>query len=101
MWLLFPFSRRFRLYDHTVFVTYSLSFMMLLLMAGPWWAWSGPPQVASLALVHSADPHVPSTRGAYSLTRWGQLARTTLLAVFSFVAPTFFFVALFGLGLFD
>ena len=30
LWLLFPFSRRFRLYDHSVFVTYSLGFMMLL-----------------------------------------------------------------------
>ncbi len=30
MWLLFPFSRRFRLYDHVVFVTYSLGFMTLL-----------------------------------------------------------------------
>ena len=33
VWLLFPFSRRFKLYDHTVFVTYSLCFMMLLLAA--------------------------------------------------------------------
>jgi hypothetical protein len=33
VWLLFPFSRRFRLYDHTVFVTYSLCFMMLLQVA--------------------------------------------------------------------
>ena len=30
LWLLFPFSRRFRLYDHMVFVTYSLAFMTLL-----------------------------------------------------------------------
>ena len=30
VWLLFPFSSRFRLYDHTVFVTYSLCFMLLL-----------------------------------------------------------------------
>ena len=29
VWLLFPFSRRFRLYDHMVFVTYSLAFMTL------------------------------------------------------------------------
>ena len=29
MWLLFPFSRRFHLYDHIVFVTYSLCFMLL------------------------------------------------------------------------
>ena len=32
VWLLFPFSRRFRLYDHTVFVTYSLCFMSLLVV---------------------------------------------------------------------
>jgi hypothetical protein len=30
MWLLFPFSRRFHTYDHFVFVTYSISFMLLL-----------------------------------------------------------------------
>jgi hypothetical protein len=30
VWLLFPFSRRFHLYDHTVFVTYSISFMTIL-----------------------------------------------------------------------
>ena len=32
LWLLFPFSRRYHLYDHTVFVTYSLSFMMMLVI---------------------------------------------------------------------
>ena len=31
MWLLYPFSRRFHTYDHFVFVTYSISFMLLLL----------------------------------------------------------------------
>src|SRR6266404_7167500 len=34
MWLLFPFRRRYNTYDHTVFVTYSLSFMMMLVVAG-------------------------------------------------------------------
>ena len=34
MWLLFPFRRRFNTYDHTVFVTYSLSFMMMLVIVG-------------------------------------------------------------------
>ncbi len=33
VWMLFPFNRRFGLYDHTVFVTYSLSFMLLLIAA--------------------------------------------------------------------
>ena len=30
IWLLFPFSRKFRMYDHTVFVTYSIAFMTFL-----------------------------------------------------------------------
>ncbi len=30
MWLLFPFSRRFKMYDHTVVVTYSIAFMTML-----------------------------------------------------------------------
>ena len=34
VWLLFAWSRRFKLYDHTVFVTYSLCFMMILLTVG-------------------------------------------------------------------
>ena len=32
MWLLFPFRRRYNTYDHAVFVTYSLSFMMMLVI---------------------------------------------------------------------
>jgi len=34
MWMLFPFRRRYNTYDHMVFVTYSLSFMMMLVIAG-------------------------------------------------------------------
>lgn len=30
VWLLFPFSRRFGVYDHTVFATYSITFMIAL-----------------------------------------------------------------------
>ena len=30
VWLLFPFSRRFGAYDHTVFATYSITFMIAL-----------------------------------------------------------------------
>ena len=34
MWLLFPVQPQHHLYDHTVFVTYSLSFMMMLVILG-------------------------------------------------------------------
>ncbi|WJY19944.1 hypothetical protein QQS45_06980 [Alteriqipengyuania flavescens] len=30
MWLLFAWKRRFRAYDHAIFVTYSIAFMSLL-----------------------------------------------------------------------
>ena len=76
VWLLFPFSRRFRLYDHTVFVTYSLCFMMLLLMAGTLVGLVSP-SIASLAWFFIPPIHMyRQLRGAYSLTRWGSgLAR--------------------------
>lgn len=100
VWLLFPFSRRFRLYDHTVFVTYSLCFMMLLLMAGSLISLVTP-SIASLAWFIPPIHMYRQLRGAYSLTRWGAVWRATLLTIFSFVAVTLFFLALIGMGLFD
>src|SRR5690349_22306240 len=47
MWLLFPLRRRFNTYDHTVFVTYSLSFMMLLVVVGGLLVEAGMPGLAS------------------------------------------------------
>jgi len=100
VWLLFPFSRRFHLYDHTVFVTYSLCFMLLLLMAGSLIGLVAP-SIANFAWFIPPIHMYRQLRGAYSLTRWGAAWRATLLTIFSFVAATFFFVALIGMGLFD
>jgi len=33
VWLLFAWRRRFKVYDHVVFVTYSIAFMTLFLVA--------------------------------------------------------------------
>ncbi|WP_295637394.1 DUF3667 domain-containing protein [Novosphingobium sp.] len=90
VWLLFPFSRRFGLYDHTVFVTYSLCFMMLL--------------VAILSVLNGL--HVPTmtaaagllppwhlyrqTREAYGLTRGGAIWRTGALMMMALFALTLF-----------
>ena len=100
VWLLFPFSRRFRLYDHTVFVTYSLCFMMLLLAAGTLVdlvsstastvAWFIPP-------VHMYR----QLRGAYGVSRFGAVWRTTALTVFAFIAISLFATLLLALGAFD
>jgi hypothetical protein len=97
VWLLFPFSRRFRLYDHTVFVTYSLCFMMLLLSAGTAVALASS-SVASFAWFVPPVHMYRQLRGAYSLGRWGALWRAVLLTIFAFMAITLFAALLVALG---
>lgn len=101
LWLLFPFSRRFRLYDHTVFVTYSLSFMTLLVVTAVLIGVAGLPQIAGLAVLIPPFHIYRQLKGAYGLSRSGAIARTVLLVAFSVVALGLFFLALFGLGLVD
>lgn len=100
VWLLFPFSRRFHVYDHTVFVTYSLCFMMLLLMAGTLVGLVSQ-TVAGLFWFIPPIHMYRQLRGAYELSRWGAIWRAALLTIFAFVAATLFLVALVGMGLFD
>jgi hypothetical protein len=100
VWLLFPFSRRFRVYDHIVFVTYSLSFMMLLLIASTLvglvsstiedLAWFVPPAHMYRQL-----------RGAYGLAKFGAVWRTLALSIFAFIAISLFVSLLVTIGAFD
>ncbi|WP_395622610.1 DUF3667 domain-containing protein [Sphingomonas daechungensis] len=101
LWLLFPFSRRFRLYDHTVFVTYSLSFMTLLVVTAMLIGLAGLPQVAGFAMLVPPFHIYRQLKGTYGLSGRSALVRTILLVTFSIVALTLFFLALFALGLFD
>jgi len=100
VWLLFPFSRRFHIYDHTIFVTYSLCFMMLLLMAGTLVGLAAP-SIATFAWFIPPIHMYRQLRGTYQLTRWGAIWRASLLTLFAFVAATVFLIALVGMGLFD
>ena len=101
MWLLFPLRRRFHLYDHTVFVTYSLSFMMGLVIVGGiliavgWAGWA--------SLLFFVPPfHIYwQLKGAYQLGRFGALWRTIVLLIFSFIVLGLFAAMMVGLGLFD
>ena len=97
VWLLFPFSRRFRAYDHTVFVTYSLCFMMLLLVAGSTLGlvW---PSIASLLFFVPPFHMYSQLKGTYRLGRWGALWRTTLLVGFAFAAVGLFAALIVGVG---
>jgi hypothetical protein len=97
VWLLFPFSRRFRAYDHTVFVTYSLCFMMLLLIAGSTLGlvW---PTIASMLFFVPPIHMYRQLKGTYALSRWGALWRTTLLVGFAFAAIGLFAALIVGVG---
>jgi uncharacterized protein DUF3667 len=100
VWLLFPFSRRFHVYDHIVFVTYSLSFMMLLLTAGTLVGLVSE-SIASLAWFVPPVHMYRQLRGAYGVSKFGALWRTFALGIFAFVAILFFATMLVTLGALD
>ncbi len=100
VWMLFPFSRRFRLYDHTVFVTYSLSFMMLLLVTATLAGFVSS-AIASLAWFIPPIHMYRQLRGTYGTGRWGAIWRTGALTIFAFIAISMFVSLLVGLGSFE
>lgn len=98
LWLLFPFNRRFKIYDHTVFVTYSLAFMMLLVVAMSLWGAAGLPGVAFAALIPPVHIY-RDLKGAYQLGRFGALWRTAVLLLFAVIALALFVMAVIVLGM--
>ncbi|MGN6059330.1 MAG: DUF3667 domain-containing protein [Sphingomicrobium sp.] len=100
VWLLFPFSRRFRLYDHTVFVTYSLCFMMLLLAASSVIGLVSE-SIAGLAFFVPPIHMYRQLRGTYGVRKRGAIWRTALLTIFAFIAISLFASLLFALGAFE
>ena len=97
VWLLFPFSRRFRLYDHTVFVTYSLCFMMLLLMVAST-VGLVLPSIASIAWFIPPVHMYRQLKGTYGVGRAGAIWRTVALTMFAFIAISLFASLLVGVG---
>ena len=100
VWLLFPFSRRFRLYDHTVFVTYSLCFMMLLLAASSVVGLVSD-SIAGLAFFVPPFHMYRQLRGTYSLSKGGAIWRAVLLSIFAFIAIGLFASLLVAVGAFE
>jgi hypothetical protein len=102
VWLLFAWRRKFKAYDHAVFVTYSLAFMSLLFIAvsiigtipggGGW---------AALLLMIAAPLHLyKQLKNAYGLTRFSALWRFCVLLFCILVVQTLFLQALVVLGAF-
>ena len=79
VWLLFAWRRQFHLYDHTVFVTYSLSFMTLLVVVLTLAMAARAPLVTSAAIVIPPIHMYRQLRGAYGLNRRSALWRTAAL----------------------
>lgn len=92
LWLLFPFSRRFHLYDHTVFVTYSLCFMTLLAITGMIGGAVGASGLLGLLFLVPPVHMYRQLRGAYGLRRRSALVRTVLLMLFAGTALLMFFL---------
>ena len=98
LWLLFPFKRRFGLYDHAVFVTYSLSFMMMLVIVGGLMVAGGMQGFATFLIFVPPIHMYRQLKGAYQLRWWSALLRTVALVMFAFVASSLFFMAALAIG---
>jgi hypothetical protein len=100
LWLLFPFDRRYHLYDHTVFVTYSLCFMTLFTIAltllGLIGLSAGWIMLAGLAL--SPIHMYKQLKGAYRLRRSSALVRSIALLFLTAIPATLFGLLLLSLG---
>ena len=100
VWLLFAWRRRFKVYDHVVFVTYSIAFMTLLMVALSLVRAIVGGGLNDLALTIVPPVHMyRQLKGAYGLRRAGALLRTAALLFFAFVAALIFFALLIALGL--
>jgi hypothetical protein len=81
MWPLFFWRRNVRAYDHAVFVTYSISFMMLLLIFTSLLGLAGVGTAFLVLIIMFVPPlHIyHQLRGAYGSSRFGAFVRMCLL----------------------
>lgn len=104
LWLLFlhrcRYRQHYRAYDHLVFVTYSITFMsmlMIVLLALHWIGLGGSWLVLSTLIIPPVHIY-RQLRGAYQLRRRSALWRTAALLFFASQAITLFFLLLLMLG---
>jgi hypothetical protein len=98
MWLLFPFRRRYNTYDHAVFVTYSLSFMMMLVIAWTLLTSVGLSVLGGLLFFVPPFHMYRHLKGSYELGRWSAILRTSALVGFAFAAAGIFMVTAVAIG---
>jgi hypothetical protein len=105
LWLLFLHRRhyraRFKAYDHLVFITYSISFMSMALIAMVLLGTLGMPGgLIALAVLIVPPIHIfRQLRGAYGLGALSALWRTAALIFIAMLTSTLFLMLLLALGL--
>jgi hypothetical protein len=100
MWLLFFWRRDIHAYDHAIFVTYSISFMMLFVVAVTLlydlgvsaWIWG-----TAIAIVPPLHLY-KQLRGAYGVSRFGAWVRLVLLSMMITFVLSMFSLILFAIG---
>ncbi|KQS02153.1 hypothetical protein ASG11_15335 [Sphingomonas sp. Leaf357] len=99
--LLFLWRRRYKMYDHAIFVTYSLAFMMgLVVLLSLLGKINAPDWIFSLLVAFAPPVHMfAQLRGAYGLRKRSALWRTIALLIFAFVALIAFSILLLAMGL--
>jgi len=100
LWLLYAWHRKYKLYDHAVFVTYSLAFMSMLVIVLTLLGKAGVGEDAIAIAAMTLPPlHMyRQLRGAYGTRRRWAILRTVLLVSFAAVTLTVFFLLLLALG---
>ena len=101
MWLLFFWRRDIHLYDHAIFITYSISFMMMfliLLTLAAAFGVSGAIWGTALGIVPPLHLY-KQLRHTYKLSRFGAFLRLFLLSIGIFIVLIFFFMLLLVIGM--
>ncbi len=100
VWLTFAWRRQYMMFDHAVFVTYSLCFMLLLVTAGTLWIQSGVwTSFAIIILTFLPAIHIyRQLKEAYLLSRFSTLWRTAVLCTFAVIVLTIFLAIIITLG---
>lgn len=101
LWLLFFWRRKFYVFDHAVFVTYSIAFMMMLItVCVIAIQFPATEVIGGLALTLYPLVHIyRQLKQAYGLTRFGAVWRTILLSTFAVTALSLFFALILTMGL--
>lgn len=102
VWLVFAWKRRFKAYDHAIFVTYSITFVSLLFIALSLLASAGVAGgwiFAALAVIPPIHMY-KQLRGTYALSRFSALWRLVFIGFSILLILVLFLQALLLLGAF-